>query len=119
MSYAGGRLGELGGACVVKVSGPVAPPRLGALEVTVFASARPATVVVTTPNAEHNVRFADLPAGSMRHRDHRFEWTRAEFRGWADAVAARHGYGVRYLPVGTDDPDVCPPTQMPAVSRHG
>ena len=31
----------------------------------------------------------------MRHRDHRFEWTRAEFPAWATRVAARHGYGVR------------------------
>jgi hypothetical protein len=74
-------------------------------------------VVVTTPNAEHNVRFPSLPAGSMRHRDHRFEWTRAQFRAWADGVAAVHDYRVRYLPVGVDDPDVGPPTQM-AVFTH-
>jgi hypothetical protein len=78
----------------------------------VFAHARPATVVVTTPNVEHNVRYPDLPAGSMRHRDHRFEWNRAQFRAWAGGVAAAHGYRVRYLPVGVDDPDVGPPTQM-------
>jgi len=58
-----------------------------------------------------------LPAGSMRHRDHRFEWTRAEFRSWADAVAADHGYTVRYLPVGPDDPEVGPPTQLAVFTR--
>ena len=47
------------------------------------------TVVVTTPNVEYNVRFETLPAGQLRHRDHRFEWTRAEFRAWADGVAER------------------------------
>ena len=66
----------------------VDPDRLPALEDTVFAAARPATVVVTTPNAEHNVRYAGLAAGELRHPDHRFEWTRAELRAWADAVAA-------------------------------
>ena len=53
-----------------------------------------------------------LPPGTPRHRDHRFEWTRAEFRDWAAAVAERNGYRVRFLPVGGDDPEVGPPTQM-------
>ncbi|WP_369195349.1 3' terminal RNA ribose 2'-O-methyltransferase Hen1 [Streptomyces djakartensis] len=87
-------------------------PRLPALEYAVFGSARPRTVLVTTPNVEYNVRWESLPAGHVRHGDHRFEWTRAEFRAWADAVAARHGYGVEFVPVGPDDPEVGPPTQM-------
>ena len=119
LTYRDERLAGFDAVVLMEVIEHVDPPRLGALEATVFGSARPATVVVTTPNAEHNVRFADLPAGSMRHRDHRFEWTRAEFRGWADAVATRHGYGAKYLPVGTDDPEVGPPTQMAVFSRHG
>jgi hypothetical protein len=67
---------------------------------------------VTTPNVEYNVRWESLPAGHVRHRDHRFEWTRAQFRAWAETVAGRHGYGVRFRPVGPDDPEVGPPTQM-------
>ena len=74
-------------------------------------------MVVTTPNAEHNVRYDSLPAGTLRHPDHRFEWTRAQFRGWADAAAATYGYAVRYLPVGADDPQVGPPTQMAVFRR--
>jgi len=53
----------------------------------------------------------------MRHNDHRFEWTRSQFRTWADAVAADHGYEVRYLPVGDEDPEVGPPTQMAVFRR--
>ncbi|MFF5575141.1 3' terminal RNA ribose 2'-O-methyltransferase Hen1 [Streptomyces luteogriseus] len=87
-------------------------PRLPALEYAVFGSARPRTVVVTTPNVEYNVRWESLPAGHVRHGDHRFEWTRAQFRAWAEAVAERHGYGVAFEPVGPDDPEVGPPTQM-------
>ncbi|MEU0222456.1 methyltransferase, partial [Streptomyces sp. NPDC006265] len=87
-------------------------PRLPALEYAVFGSARPRTVLVTTPNVEYNVRWESLPAGHVRHGDHRFEWTRAEFRAWAEAVAERHGYGVAFEPVGPDDPEVGPPTQM-------
>lgn len=48
----------------------------------------------------------------MRHPDHRFEWTREGFRAWATAVAAAHGYGVQLRPVGPDDPEVGPPTQL-------
>lgn len=92
-------------------------PRLPALVRSVFARVRPTTVLVTTPNVEHNVRYEFLPAGQMRHRDHRFEWTRAQFHRWAAEVAAGNGYGVRYLPVGLDDPEVGPPTQMAVFRR--
>jgi hypothetical protein len=78
----------------------------------VFGAARPRTVVVTTPNVEYNVRWETLPAGHVRHGDHRFEWTRAEFGEWAGKVAQRHGYDVEFVPVGPDDPEVGPPTQM-------
>ncbi|MFJ9834131.1 3' terminal RNA ribose 2'-O-methyltransferase Hen1 [Streptomyces sp. NPDC101169] len=91
-------------------------PRLPALEYAVFGHARPRTVVVTTPNVEYNVRWETLPAGHVRHGDHRFEWTREEFRAWAAAVAGRHGYEVAFVPVGPDDPEVGPPTQMAVFS---
>ncbi|MEU8705550.1 3' terminal RNA ribose 2'-O-methyltransferase Hen1 [Streptomyces sp. NPDC048565] len=86
--------------------------RLPALEYAVFGSARPRTVLVTTPNVEYNVRWETLPAGHARHGDHRFEWTREEFRDWAGQVAGRHGYRVAFEPVGPEDPEVGPPTQM-------
>ncbi|MGW7314757.1 3' terminal RNA ribose 2'-O-methyltransferase Hen1 [Streptomyces sp. NPDC054865] len=95
-------------------------PRLPALEYAVFGSARPRTVLVTTPNVEYNVRWESLPAGHVRHRDHRFEWTREEFRTWAGEVAGRYGYTVAYVPVGDDDPEVGPPTQMAVFTQaHG
>mmetsp|Transcript_11528 Transcript_11528/g.34570 ORF Transcript_11528/g.34570 Transcript_11528/m.34570 type:complete len:131 (+) Transcript_11528:33-425(+) len=36
----------------------------------------------------------------LRNKDHRFEWTRAEFRAWAEGLAAEHGYSVRFDGVG-------------------
>jgi hypothetical protein len=75
-------------------------------------------VVVTTPNAEYNVRWPTLPAGNFRHRDHRFEWTRSEFQEWAAGVAERWDYAVRFTPVGPDDPEVGSPTQMAVFTRN-
>jgi hypothetical protein len=74
-------------------------------------------VVSTTANAEYNVRFENLPSGRFRHRDHRFEWSRAEFQEWARRAAERFGYEVRFLPIGAEDPAVGPPTQMGVFTR--
>jgi 3' terminal RNA ribose 2'-O-methyltransferase Hen1 len=115
--YRDARLGGLDAAVLMEVVEHVDPPRLPALEGAVFGAAAPRVVVVTTPNVEHNVRFPTLAAGTMRHRDHRFEWTRAEFAGWADAVGARYGYDVRYVPVGPEDPEVGPPTQLAVFTK--
>jgi 3' terminal RNA ribose 2'-O-methyltransferase Hen1 len=112
LTYRDQRLRGLDAAVLMEVIEHVDPPRLPALERSVFGDAAPGTVIITTPNVEYNVRFATLPAGAARHRDHRFEWTRAEFREWATRVAAQYGYSVRFLPIGTDDPDVGPPTQL-------
>ncbi len=117
LTYRDRRFAGFDAATLVEVIEHLDEPRLAALEQVVFAHARPSTVVVTTPNREHNVRFDSLPAGQLRHRDHRFEWTRAEFGSWAERVAAAHGYGVRLAPIGTDDPDVGAPTQMAVFSR--
>jgi hypothetical protein len=86
--------------------------RLTAFERVLFEFARPKTIVITTPNSEYNVKFPSLPAGQFRHADHRFEWTRAQFRNWATGVAARYGFEVRFGPVGDEDPQLGPPTQM-------
>ncbi|WP_046496420.1 3' terminal RNA ribose 2'-O-methyltransferase Hen1 [Streptomyces odonnellii] len=118
LTYTDKRLKGYDAAVLSEVVEHVDPPRLPALEYAVFGAARPRTVLMTTPNAEYNVRWETLPAGHVRHSDHRFEWTREEFHGWADAVARRHGYTVAYLPVGPDDPEVGPPTQMAVFSRH-
>ena len=118
VTYRDARVAGFDVAVLMEVVEHVDPPRLAALERAVLGAAAPATLVVTTPNAEHNVRYPTLEAGTMRHHDHRFEWTRAEFAAWAQAAAARHGYAVALLPVGVDDPEVGPPTQM-AVFRRG
>lgn len=110
--YRDRRLSGLDAAILMEVIEHLDAPRLPALEQAVFGGARPATVIVTTPNVEHNVRFPALPAGGKRHGDHRFEWTRQQFQEWGARIADRFGYQVQFVAVGADDPDVGPPTQM-------
>ncbi len=110
--YRDKRLEGFDAACAVEVIEHLDPPRLAAFERVVFEFARPGTVVITTPNREYNVKWESLPAGHFRHRDHRFEWTRAEFQAWATTVAQRFGYAVRFLPVGPEDSEIGSPTQM-------
>jgi 3' terminal RNA ribose 2'-O-methyltransferase Hen1 len=117
LMYRDRRLAGYDAAAVVEVIEHLDPPRLAACERVLFEFARPATVVLTTPNVEYNVKFEGLPAGRFRHRDHRFEWTRAEFAAWAERVAGRFGYTVRFVPVGPTDPLVGPPTQMGVFTR--
>jgi 3' terminal RNA ribose 2'-O-methyltransferase Hen1 len=117
LMYRDKRLSGYDAATVVEVIEHLDAPRLSAFERTVFEFARPGAVVVTTPNVEYNVLFPTLPAGRMRHRDHRFEWTRAEFQTWADRNASRFGYAVRFLPVGPVDSSLGSPTQMAVFTR--
>lgn len=119
LTYRDARLSGFDAAAVVEVIEHLDPPRLTAFERVLFEFTRPATAVVTTPNAEYNVRWPSLPAGRFRHADHRFEWTRAEFQAWSRAVAGRFGYSVRFAPVGPDDPEVGSPTQMAVFTRAG
>jgi 3' terminal RNA ribose 2'-O-methyltransferase Hen1 len=117
LAYTDPRLTGYDAAVLSEVIEHVDPPRLATLAYTVFGAARPATVVVTTPNAEYNVRWESLPAGHVRHHDHRFEWDRAQFRRWADGVAREYGYSVAYAPVGDEDPEVGAPTQLARFTR--
>lgn len=116
LTYRDKRLAGYDAAALIEVIEHLDAFRLPALERVVFEHARPGVVIVTTPNIEYNGKFETLPAGELRHRDHRFEWTRAEFHAWAAGVSGRHGYEVRFLPVGPDDADVGSPTQMAVFS---
>jgi 3' terminal RNA ribose 2'-O-methyltransferase Hen1 len=117
LTYRDGRLGDLDAAVLAEVIEHVDPGRLDQVEQAVFGGLAPGTVVVTTPNAEYNALVPGLAAGEYRHPDHRFEWTRAQFRDWAGRTARRYRYAVRFVPVGPDDPEAGPPTQLAVFTR--
>lgn len=117
LMYRDKRLAGFDAAAVVEVIEHLDPPRLAAFERVLFEFARPATVILTTPNQEYNALFEGMAEGSMRHRDHRFEWTRAEFTSWATQISEKHGYTVRFLPIGPEDPERGAPSQMGVFTR--
>jgi 3' terminal RNA ribose 2'-O-methyltransferase Hen1 len=116
--YRDARLQGFDAAAIVEVVEHLDPPRLSAFERVVFEFARPHTVVLTTPNREYNVTWENVGDERLRHSDHRFEWTRQEFQQWAERVARRHAYAVRFLPVGPMDEAVGAPTQMGVFDRE-
>jgi 3' terminal RNA ribose 2'-O-methyltransferase Hen1 len=112
LTYRDKRLVGYDAAAVVEVIEHLDAARLAAFERVLFEFARPKTVILTTPNVEYNVKFPTLPAGKLRHKDHRFEWTREHFQSWTSAIADHFGYSVRFLSVGDEDPQLGSPTQM-------
>ena len=112
LTYRDKRLSGYDAAIAMEVIEHIDPPRLDAFEEVVFGAARPGALIVTTPNVEYNALFNGLPTGEFRHKDHRFEWTRGQFREWASRVADRRKYEVRFQDIGPSDETYGSPTQM-------
>ena len=115
LTYEDERFAGFDAAVLMEVVEHVDPPRLEALERVVFGAAKPGAVIVTTPNGEYNVLYEGLVG--MRHPDHRFEWTRAEFAHWSDHVASTYGYAVEHRGIGDLDDTLGTPTQMAIFTR--
>lgn len=115
--YRDDRLVGYDAAAVIEVIEHMEAERLPAFEQALFGRARPKAAMVTTPNREFNALFEDMKPDAMRHPDHRFEWTRAEFRHWAESVALAHGYSVRFDGIGLEDTTHGHPTQVAIFSR--
>ncbi|XP_037926236.1 small RNA 2'-O-methyltransferase [Hermetia illucens] len=88
----------------------------------VFGFIQPKLVVFTTPNSDYNVLFnLTLPNG-FRHDDHKFEWSREQFRDWCYNICDRFpNYQVAFLgagaqPEGIDD--VGPVSQIGVFVRN-
>jgi 3' terminal RNA ribose 2'-O-methyltransferase Hen1 len=117
VTYRDDQLAGFDAILLIEVIEHLEPDRLDSLEASIFGAARPAHVVVTTPNREYNALYG-LDDDQLRHGDHRFEWTRAEFTAWAEAVAARTGYRVEFRSIGTVDDTAGAPTQLALFSQE-
>jgi 3' terminal RNA ribose 2'-O-methyltransferase Hen1 len=117
LTYRDTRIEGFDAAALVEVIEHIEPDRLPSAERAIFEFAKPGLVVITTPNREYNAKFEGMAPGSLRHADHRFEWTRSEFSGWASGVAGRFGYAVRFQGIGEADPELGHPSQMAVFER--
>lgn len=117
LTYGDRRWQGFDAATLVEVIEHIDPPRLSALELSLFGDAKPRLVVVTTPNREYNVLFEGMADGATRHADHRFEWTRAEFETWGARIAEHYGYGVEFESLGPVDETHGAPSQMAVFTR--
>ena len=125
LTYKDARFAGYDAACVIEVIEHLDISRLAAFERVLFEFAKPPLVVVTTPNKEYNANYGlqntidtmDDTDGlrqlrGLRHDDHRFEWTRAEFRDWANKIADKFGYSAQFSEIGDVDETLGAPTQM-------
>jgi len=53
----------------------------------------------------------------MRHRDHRFEWTRQQLAQWAADVADQYGYQAQLSGIGPAEPELGCPSQLAVFRR--
>lgn len=118
LTYKDKRLEGFDAAAIVEVIEHMDENRLKSFERVVFEFAKPKSVILTTPNGEYNVMYENLDAGTMRHTDHRFEWTRQEFENWANQVAKNNNYTVQFSPIGEENEKVGAPSQM-AIFEYG
>ena len=112
LTYKDPRFSGYDAACVVEVIEHLDPQRVPAFERVLFEFAAPATVVLTTPNKEYNAHYEWLAEDTLRHHDHRFEWTREEFKAWTAQICERFGYTVEISEIGDIDEAYGAPTQM-------
>lgn len=112
LTYRDKRIAGIDAATLIEVIEHLDPDRLPALARILFGESRPKSVIVTTPNAEYNALFPNLPPGSFRHPDHRFEWTREQFRTWVKSIEDAYGYRAELHAIGEVDVAHGSPTQM-------
>jgi len=117
LTYRDSRFKGYDAACVIEVIEHLDIPRLTAFEKILFKYAKPGAVILTTPNREYNIKYEHFnrkasDEDELRHSDHRFEWTRAEFHKWAEDTAGKYGYSVRFSEIGDSDEVLGAPTQM-------
>ncbi len=106
-------------ACVVEVIEHIEPMRIPAFERSVFEFAAPKTVILTTPNREYNTNYEHMQENALRHGDHRFEWTREEFRAWTEHICEKFGYTCEISGIGDTDEVYGTPTQMGVFTKNG
>lgn len=111
MTEGGAALAGFDCAILLETIEHIDPGRLSVLERNIFVAMRPATVIITTPNAEYNPLLG-VPPHRFRHPGHRFEWDRAKFLKWAEGVAERQRYAMVCRDIAGHHPTLGGASQM-------
>ena len=119
LTYKDDRFAGFDCACVIEVVEHIEPMRLPAVERILFEFAAPKTVILTTPNCEYNANYEAMQENNLRHDDHRFEWTRAQFKAWCEQICTRFGYRCEIRGIGNYDEKYGNPTQMGVFTKNG
>jgi len=83
-----------------------------------FGFYRPEVIIISTPNKEYNKCIKGFDLNTLRHWDHKFEWTRKEFQEWCEAQLEKFdGYEVSYQTVGRLHPSA--EEEFFSVEKHG
>ncbi len=112
------RLVDFDAVCVLEVIEHMDLSRLEGMCINLFEALGPPLLIITTPNRDYNAVWDNLPAGHVRHHDHRFEWTREEFGAWAETQATRGSYSVEMSGIGPVHEDFGCPTQMAVFTKE-
>ncbi|MCL2805553.1 MAG: 3' terminal RNA ribose 2'-O-methyltransferase Hen1 [Treponema sp.] len=112
LTYKDSRFKGYDAVCIIEVIEHLDVSRITAFEHILFEFTKPRFIILTTPNREYNIKYEHIKEGALRHSDHRFEWTRDEFRAWAEKTAERFGYTVKISNIGEIDKDLGSSTQM-------
>ncbi|MCL2186405.1 MAG: 3' terminal RNA ribose 2'-O-methyltransferase Hen1 [Treponema sp.] len=112
LTYKDARFKGYDAVCIIEVIEHLDLSRLNAFERVLFEFTKPRFIILTTPNREYNVKYEYISEGKFRHNDHRFEWTREEFRSWAEKVSLKYGYTVKFSEIGEKDEVLGASTQM-------
>ncbi len=104
-------------AVMIEVIEHLDPSQLSGLERVLFRDLAPRLAILTTPNADFN-RLLGVPDHRFRHPDHKFEWGRARFGKWAEAVAGRVGSSVTLHDLAGRHPDLGGASQMAVFVRQ-
>ncbi|XP_002074727.2 small RNA 2'-O-methyltransferase [Drosophila willistoni] len=66
---------------------------LSKIPTNIFGFMQPKLVIISTPNSDYNViftRFKPLLSNGFRHHDHKFEWTREQFKSWCLEIVDKY-----------------------------
>lgn len=112
LMYKDERLLKHDAAALVEVIEHIELDRLDTFEKIVFDYLQLKTIIISTPNAEYNAVYEFLEDGNYRHDDHRFEWTRAEFKQWCNSIAETYNYEYIISFIGDENEEHGTPSQM-------